>query len=118
MNFHKIFKDNERKQEISINILSKNVYLIDLFCFNGMKYHMFAAFLYLINVYYKKLNRRKDLITIPINKLKLNSIDKEYDLLLESILTGFLTRSYINYKNYNDDNCYYAYRLENFVYTS
>ena len=117
MNFHKIFKDNERKKEISIKILSKNVYLIDLFCFNGMKYHMFAAFLYLINVYYKKLNRRKDLITIPINKLKLNSIDKEYDLLLESILTGFLTRSYINYKNYNDDNCYNAYRIEYFFYT-
>ena len=116
MNFHKIFKDNERKKEISVNILSKNVYLIDLFCYNGMKYHMFAAFLYLINVYYRKLNRRKDLITIPINKLKLNSIDKEYDLLLDSILTGFLTRSYINYKNYNDDNCYNAYRIEYFFY--
>ena len=53
-------------------------------------------------------------MSIIINKLKLNSIDKEYDLLLESILTGFLTRSYINYKNYNDDNCYNAYRIEYF----
>ena len=102
--------DNDMTQEI----LSKNVYLIDLFCHNGMKFHMYAALLFLINVYYKKIARRVDLITLPLSNEK--EREREYNRFLEAILTGFYSHSHINYSNLNDKNRYNAYNIEYFLY--
>jgi hypothetical protein len=79
---------------------------------------MFAAFYYLINIVYKKINRRTELISIYLDKSNKNYIEtnEEYDIILDSIIHGFLSRSYINYKEYNDSNRYNAYRIEYFFY--
>ena len=117
MKFHTLFKENERDIEIEKNILSKNVYLVDLFCFNGMKYHMYAAILFLLEVYYKKLNKKVDLITMDVDEFNIyKSKEKEYDRLMEAIITGFKSHSYINYSANNDSNRYNTYNIEYFFY--
>ena len=117
MKFHYIFKENERNHEIQSEILSKNIYLIDLFCCNGMKYHMYAALLFLLEVYFKKINRKVNLITMEVDESNVKkSKEKEYDNLLEAIFTGFKSQSYINYSANNDKNRYNAYDIEYFFY--
>ena len=117
MKFHTIFKKNERNMEIENNILSKNIYLIDLFCFNGMKYHMYAAVLFLLEVYYKKINRKVNLITMDVDEFNIHkSKEKEYDRLMEAIITGFKSHPYINYTANNDSNRYNIYNIEYFFY--
>ena len=116
--YHDIFKSSEINDKVDFGIINKNIHLTDIFCYNGMKYHMFAAFYYLINIVYKKINRRTELISIYLDKSNKNYIEtnEEYDIILDSIIHGFLSRSYINYKEYNDSNRYNAYRIEYFFY--
>ena len=102
--YHDLFKSNEFKSKVDNGIIYKNISLTDIFCYNGMKYHMFAALYYLINIIYRKINRQTELISIYFDKNNKNytEINEEYDIILDSIMQGFLSRSYINYKDYND----------------
>ena len=104
----------KKQEDMTKDILSKNVYLIDLFCFNGVKYHMYAAILFLIKVYYKKIHRKVNLITLPLATTK--DKEKEYDRFIEAILTGFYSHSHLNYSNLNDKDRYNAYHIEYFLY--
>ena len=116
--YHDVFKKNETNQRIDFEIINKNISLTDIFCYNGMKYHMFASLYFLINIVYKKINRQTELISIYFDKNNKNytEINEEYDIIIESIMQGFLSRSYINYKDYNDSNRYNAYLIEYFFY--
>ena len=108
-------KDNNNTQnKITNEILSKNVNLIDLYCYNGMKYHAYAALLFLINVYFRKINRKTHLITLDLKDIA--EKEKEYDLFIEALLKGFYNHSHINYKQFNDSNRYNAYNIEYFFY--
>ena len=102
------------QNKVTNEILSKNVNLIDLFCYNGMKYHAYAALLFLINVYFKKINRKTHLITLDLKDI--TEKEKEYDLFIEALLKGFYNHSHINYKQFNDANRYNAYNIEYFFY--
>jgi hypothetical protein len=114
--YHDTFKKNETHTRIDFEIINKNISLTDIFCYNGMKYHMFAAFYFLINIIYKKINRQTQLISIYFDKNNKNytEINEEYDIIIDSIMKGFLSKSYINYKEYNDSNRYNAYLIEYF----
>ena len=116
--YHDTFKKNETHTRIDFEIINKNISLTDIFCYNGMKYHMFAAFYFLINIIYKKINRQTQLISIYFDKNNKNytEINEEYDIIIDSIMKGFLSKSYINYKEYNDSNRYNAYLIEYFFY--
>ena len=116
--YHDIFKTSETNNRIDFGIINKNISLTDIFCYNGMKYHMFAALYYLINIVYKKINRQTELISIYFDKNNKNytEINEEYDIIIDSIMKGFLSRSYINYQDYNDKNRYNAYLIEYFFY--
>ena len=116
--YHDTFKKNENHIKIDNEIINKNISLTDIFCYNGMKYHMFASLYFLINVIYKKIHRQTELISIYFDKNNKNytEINEEYDIILDSIMKGFLSRSYINYKQYNDKNRYNAYLIEYFFY--
>ena len=116
--YHDLFKTSETNNRIDFGIINKNISLTDIFCYNGMKYHMFAALYYLINIVYKKINRQTELISIYFDKNNKNytEINEEYDIIIDSIKEGFLSRSYINYQDYNDKNRYNAYLIEYFFY--
>ena len=116
--YHDTFKKNETDKKIDYEIINKNIYLTDIFCFNGMKYHMFASLYYLINIVYKKINRQTELISIYFDKNNKNysEINEEYDIIIDSIIKGFMSKSYINYRDYNDSNRYNAYLIEYFLY--
>ena len=116
--YHDTFKKNESNNKIDYDIINKNIYITDIFCFNGMKYHIFAALYYLINIVYKKINRQTELISIYFDKDNINysEINEEYDIIIDSIIKGFLSKSYINYRDYNDSNRYNAYLIEYFFY--
>ena len=126
-NYHDIFKSTEIKEEtinntnnnkIDNDIINKNVYLTDIFCFNGMKYHMFASLYFLLNIIYKRINRQTELLSTYFDKnnKKITEINEEYDIIIDSIIKGFMSKSYINYKKYNDSNRYNAYLIEYFFY--
>ena len=116
--YHDIMKKVENNDKVEYGIINKNISLTNIFCYNGMKYHMFAALYYLINIIYKKINRQTELISIYFDKNNKNftEINEEYDIIIDSIIRGFLSRSYINYKEYNDKNRYNAYLIEYFFY--
>ena len=117
--YHDAFKSTENaNDQVNNEIINKNVYLTDIFCFNGMKYHMFAALYFLINIIYKRINRQTELLSTYFDKskLKITEINEEYDIIIDSIIKGFMSQSYINYKQYNDSNRYNAYLIEYFFY--
>ena len=116
--YHDVFKQSENYKKIDYEIINKNISLTDIFCYNGMKYHMFASLYYLINIVYKKINRQTELISIYFDKNNKNysEINEEYDIIIDSLMKGFLSRSYINYREYNDKNRYNAYLIEYFFY--
>ena len=125
-NYHDIFKsteinaENPEKSENNINydIINKNVYLTDIFCYNGMKYHVFASLYFLLNIIYKRINRQTELLSTYFDKdnKKITEINEEYDIIIDSIIKGFVSQSYINYRKYNDNNRYNAYLIEYFFY--
>ena len=124
-NYHDIFKStelnieqNEKTGNIDYDIINKNVYLTDIFCVNGMKYHMFASLYFLLNIIYKRINRQTELLSTYFDKnnKKITEINEEYDIIIDSIIKGFMSQSYINYKKNNDDNRYNAYLIEYFLY--
>ena len=120
LDYEKTYHDIFKKSEINIyqGIINKNISLTDIFCYNGMKYHMFASLYYVINVFYKKIYRQTELITLYFEKSKLNysEINEEYDIILSAILKGFLSKSNIDNKDYNDSKRYNAYLIEYFFY--
>ena len=125
-NYHDIFKsteinaENPEKSENNINydIINKNVYLTDIFCYNGMKYQVFASLYFLLNIIYKRINRQTELLSTYFDKdnKKITEINEEYDIIIDSIIKGFVSQSYINYRKYNDNNRYNAYLIEYFFY--
>ena len=117
-NYHDIFKSSENIDKVDYDIINKNVYLTDIFCFNGMKYHMFASLYFLLNIIYKRINRQTELLSTYFDKSNKNitEINEEYDIIIDSIIKGFMSQSYINYKKYNDSKRYNAYLIEYFFY--
>ena len=117
-NYHDIFKSSENTDKVDYDIINKNVYLTDIFCFNGMKYHMFASLYFLLNIIYKRINRQTELLSTYFDKSNKNitEINEEYDIIIDSIIKGFMSQSYINYKKYNDSKRYNAYLIEYFFY--
>ena len=107
-------KESNAQSTVTNEILSKNVNLIDLFCYNGMKYHAYAALLFLLNVYFKKINRKTHLMSLDLKEVA--EKEKEYDLFIEALLKGFHNHSHINYRQFNDENRYNAYNIEYFFY--
>ena len=117
--YHDVFKSSEAiNDKINYEIINKNVYLTDIFCFNGMKYHMYASLYFLINIIYKKINRQTELLSIYFDKGNKNirEINEEYDIIIDSLIKGFKSQSSINYKQNNDSNRYNAYLIEYFFY--
>ena len=117
--YHDVFKSSENIDEkVNYEIINKNVYLTDIFCFNGMKYHMYASLYFLINIIYKKINRQTELLSIYFDKGNKNitEINEEYDIIIDSLIKGFKSQSSINYKQHNDSNRYNAYLIEYFFY--
>ena len=117
--YHDVFKSSETiNNSVDFEIINKNVYLTDIFCCNGMKYHMFAALYFLLNIIYKKINRQTELLSIYFDKenKKITEINEEYDIIIDSIIKGFKSKSSINYKQNNDKNRYNAYLIEYFFY--
>ena len=117
--YHDVFKSSENIDEkVNYEIINKNVYLTDIFCFNGMKYHMYASLYFLINIIYKKINRQTKLLSIYFDKGNKNitEINEEYDIIIDSLIKGFKSQSSINYKQHNDSNRYNAYLIEYFFY--
>ena len=117
--YHDVFKSSENiSEKVDYDIINKNVYLTDIFCYNGMKYHMFAALYFLINIIYKRITRQTELLSTYFDKsnLKITEINEEYDIIIDSLMKGFMSQSYINYKQYNDSKRYNAYLIEYFFY--
>ena len=117
-NYHDIFKSSENTDKVDYDIINKNVYLTDIFCFNGMKYHMFASLYFLLNIIYKRIKKQTELLSTYFDKSNKNitEINEEYDIIIDSIIKGFMSQSYINYKKYNDSKRYNAYLIEYFFY--
>ena len=83
-----------------------------------MKYHVFASLYFLLNIIYKRINRQTELLSTYFDKdnKKITEINEEYDIIIDSIIKGFVSQSYINYRKYNDNNRYNAYLIEYFFY--
>ena len=79
---------------------------------------MFASLYFLLNIIYKRINRQTELLSTYFDKnnKKITEINEEYDIIIDSIIKGFMSQSYINYKKYNDNNRYNAYLIEYFFY--
>ena len=117
--YHDVFKSSEDiNEKVNYEIINKNVYLTDIFCFNGMKYHMYASLYFLINIIYKKINRQTELLSIYFDKQNKNlrEINEEYDIIIDSLIKGFQSQSSVNYKQHNDTARYNAYLIEYFFY--
>ena len=117
-NYHDVFKSSEIRKDVDHDIINKNIYITNIFCYNGIKYHLFAALYFLLNIIYKKIDRQTSLLSAYFDKSnrKITEINEEYDIIIDSIIKGFISKSYINYKEYNDKERYNAYLIEYFFY--
>jgi hypothetical protein len=82
----------------------------DMNCIKSTVYRYYGAFMYLLNVHFKKIDRK----TYLFGKLKDVDIESEYDKMLDAVILGL--NNFIEMDSKNDDKNYNSYKNEYFLY--
>jgi hypothetical protein len=129
-NFHGLSSDfnNSEKRNSSIKITQlhnyfksaiyektnqttgKYICLSDVYCMKASVFRYYAAFLFILKIYYKKLDRK----TYLLGKIEGLNIDEEYDKMIEAVILGL--NHFIDLDQKNDENGFNCYKVEYFLF--